>query len=296
MLLGLPGAGKTYYADQLEEQGYIVHSSDKIREEFGDINDQSKNNDVFQILHKRVKDDLKAGMSVVYDATNTKYKRRMGFLRELKNIDCEKICQWVYLPYEKCLEKNAARKRNIPEEVIKRMYLGFNVPHYYEGWNDIQIIGETHNKFALYKIDSLLSFQQDNSHHKFTLGKHLISTAGLTLEMADKRGDQELLGEAAFLHDIGKPFTKRFANAKNVPTIDAHYYNHQYCGAYDSVEYNVFGCDDVLTRAVIIMWHMQPYFWEKTQDEKMRLKYKKLWGDELYEQIMIVHKADKEAH
>lgn len=292
MLVGLPGTGKSYYAKQLEEKGYFVHCS----EEYGDVNDMSINNKVFRELQSRIRDDLKTGNSVIYDATNTKYKRRMGFLRELKSIDCEKICHWVYLPYEKCLENNEGRERSIPKEVIKQIYLNFNVPYYYEGWDDIQIIGETQSKLALNKIDSLCSYSQDNSHHKFTLGEHLLSTTWWVMENAMSREDKKLLSEAAYLHDIGKPFTKKFTNAKGVPSDEAHYYNHNFCGAYDSVDYEVFGCDDALTRAVIIMWHMQPNFWEKDQDEKQRLKYKKLWGDKLYEQIMIVHKADRAAH
>ena len=50
--------------------------------------------------------------------------------------------------------------------------------------------------------------------------------------------------------------------------------------------------------AVLIRWHMQPYFWEKdsVNGEKTMNKYKKLWGDELLEQIMKLHEADKKAH
>lgn len=39
MLVGLPGSGKSTYAEKLKEKGYIIHSSDAIREELtGDIN------------------------------------------------------------------------------------------------------------------------------------------------------------------------------------------------------------------------------------------------------------------
>jgi hypothetical protein len=38
--------------------------------------------------------------------------------------------------------------------------------------------------------------------------------------------------------------------------------------------------------------------WEKDNinGEKTMNKYKKLWGDELFEQIMKLHEADKKAH
>ena len=71
MLAGLPGSGKSTYAEELvRKEGFVVHSSDKIREELGDVNDQSKNEQVFTILHKRIKEDLRSGKNVIYDATN----------------------------------------------------------------------------------------------------------------------------------------------------------------------------------------------------------------------------------
>jgi predicted kinase len=69
--VGLPGSGKsTWMENHKEELDMIIHSSDAIREEFGNINDQSKNDLVFQTLHNRVKEDLLNGKNVCYDATN----------------------------------------------------------------------------------------------------------------------------------------------------------------------------------------------------------------------------------
>ena len=121
MMVGLPGSGKSTYADKLKEKGYVIHSSDNIREEFGDINDQSKNNDVFVTLHRRIKTDLKDSKNVVFDATNLSRKRRMAFLRELKNIPCEKECVLIATPYEMCMAQNIKRDRKVPFEVIFNM-------------------------------------------------------------------------------------------------------------------------------------------------------------------------------
>ena len=43
---------------------------------------------------------------------------------------------------------------------------------------------------------------------------------------------------------------------------------------------------------------MQPYFWEKETDfgEAMRQKYRKLWGEKLFNDVMKLHEADKIAH
>ena len=97
MLVGLPGSGKSTYAEKMRENGFHIHSSDSIREELtGDATSQDKNTDVFNELHKRIKDDLKNGISCVYDATNISMKRRKSFLEELEKYDCKKYayCLW----------------------------------------------------------------------------------------------------------------------------------------------------------------------------------------------------------
>lgn len=53
---GIPGSGKSSWAEANKEKlDFVIHSSDAIREELGDINDQSKNELVFTTLHKRIK-------------------------------------------------------------------------------------------------------------------------------------------------------------------------------------------------------------------------------------------------
>lgn len=62
MLIGISGCGKSSFARDFSE-GYDdieVFSSDAIRKEvFGDENDQTHNNEVFSILHKRIISSLK---------------------------------------------------------------------------------------------------------------------------------------------------------------------------------------------------------------------------------------------
>ena len=142
MLVGIPASGKsTWIKNNKDKLNMVVHSSDAIREEFGNINDQSKNELVFNTLHKRIKEDLMHGKNVCYDATNLSRKRRIHFLQhELRDIPCKKICVLFATPYEICLKNNANRERKVPEDVINRMIKNFEVPSYCESWNDIQIV------------------------------------------------------------------------------------------------------------------------------------------------------------
>ena len=132
MTIGLPGSGKSTYVERMND--VIIHSSDNIRQElFGDINDQTHNEEVFRILHKRIIEDLSNGKNVVYDATNINYKRRMEFLKSLNRFHCEKIALLFMTPIHVCIARNMMRERKVPENVIMKMYHCFYIPYYYEG-------------------------------------------------------------------------------------------------------------------------------------------------------------------
>ncbi|MFW5891636.1 MAG: AAA family ATPase, partial [bacterium] len=139
MLVGLPGSGKSVYAEKLEkEENYIIHASDRLREEmFGDSTNNENNHQLFQKLHKRIKNDLSENKNVIFDATNISYKRRRAFVQEIKKYNCKKECYLIATPYELCLKRNKKRNRQVPEHVITRMYKTIYIPQYYEGWNEI---------------------------------------------------------------------------------------------------------------------------------------------------------------
>jgi len=296
MMIGLPASGKSYKAEELSKvYNAKIHSSDSLRYElFGDVNNHENNDVLFLELHKRIKNDLKNGNSVIYDATNITYKRRMSFLSEIRKFNCNKIAVIMATPYEECLKRNQSRDRVIPEYVIKKMYLNWNIPYWYEGWDDIRIEYCNYKSFGfpVYLIEKYAFYNQDSHHHKLTLGEHL----NKTWEYVCKRGGDLPLRIAALLHDCGKPFTKSFINAKGEVTENAHYYQHHCVGAYDSLFYKTI--DNPIDHAILVQWHMQPYFWEKDMlsGKKQMMKYKKLWGDKLFNDIMLLHEADMAAH
>ena len=306
MLVGLPCSGKSTYVQPYTKSPHVeVFSSDTLREElFGNVDHQTDNALLFKELHKRIKDCLKSGKSAIVDATNINYKRRMAFLAELKNIPCHKECVLMATPYEVCLERNKIRDRKVPEYVIERMYKNFDVPWYYEGWDNITIKysegAEGSYGWSRDWIESMRTFDQENPHHTLSLGDHCIAAHKALNQLGKEAPDTDTymasfeLIHATLLHDCGKPFCKTFTNSKGEVTEVAHYYNHERIGSYDSLFYTTFG--DELYRAVLIRWHMQPYYWEKDNNEKLQNKYRKLWGEDLYKEIMLLHTCDKMAH
>lgn len=309
MMVGLPGSGKSTKAHELScLYNCPVFSSDSIREELtGSEECLDRDNEVFQILHTRVKEYLinhqGENKFVVYDACNIGYKKRMAFLQELKKIDCRKVCYFVWTPYTMCLENNKNRNRVVPEYAIKRMYKNIYIPQYYEGWDYI-IIDDKRAKIKNRTITDLFydeyyglcNIDQENPHHTLSIGDHCIACYMNTLSTTMDQPDFNL-SIAALLHDIGKAFTKDFFDSKGEPCDHAHYYQHHLVSAYDAVEFlEGMSNHDKLEILALIQWHMFPYFWEKDNNTKMQLKYRRLWGEKLHNKIMALHKADKEAH
>ena len=310
MLVGLPGSGKSTYIKKYFNQNLKVHSSDDIREELsGDVNNQDINKQVFELLHKRVKEDLKNGISCVYDATNISWKRRKAFLEELKSIPCWKICHIIATPFEICLEQNEQRDRKVPYEVIERMYKNFDIPWYNEGWDSIELWYENKNYKKAYKhwarfLEDTYTFEQDSKWHKETLGNHCNMCAHHILENVNQLNplNEKETFIAGVLHDCGKPFTQTYKDSKGNDSEFAHYYNHECVGSYNSLFYDMDDEVDRLLVSALIRWHMVLHFfkdWEqKTIDkyEKEFTEHKFLKEMEFYKALKLLNEGDKNAH
>lgn len=142
-----------------------------------------------------------------------------------------------------------------------------------------------------YFIQSYAAYNQENEHHKLSLGEHCLKTA----QLIDKNDIE--LKYAALLHDCGKPFCKTDLNVKGELTANAHYYGHEHIGAYEALFYEYPGIHE-LDVSILVNLHMIPYGWEKEKDNgtKTREKYRKIWGDKLYGMVLRLHEADKMAH
>lgn len=309
MLSGLPGSGKSTCAKSMVISGDngnykpIIHSSDGLREElFGNEATQGDNNILFTELHRRIKADLIAGKDVVYDATNISKKLRKQFLSELKNIDCTPICICVMTSYETCLKNNEKRDRQVPKEVIKRMQMNWQPPHYSEGFEKIKYIFSTlDDEFAddftiAAFFEKANTFDQENSHHALTLGEHCTKAA--TYIQEHKPDNYDLL-IATMLHDVGKLHTKTRINSKGIDDGNCHFYQHHCLGSYNILFYlhyaNQFVEEDLTYISNLVYYHMHPYLQWK-QSEKALKKDTNLLGEKMMNDIMVLHEADLFAH
>lgn len=305
MLVGLPGSGKSYFANKLKKlDNFVICSSDELRKElFGSYDVQDRNNQLFYELHNRIKQNLKDGKNVIYDATNISKKKRKSFLtNELKSICCVKKCICIMTPYEDCIYQNSIREKSVPNEVIKKMYSNWSPPNYNEGWDDIEIefhyVNTAPRDFSFFQFFygkvNACSIDHDNPHHTDTIGNHCVRAYRYIL---NNYPNSTNLAIAALLHDIGKPFTKsRIKFNGDIDSI-SHYYNHQNCGAYDSMFYLKFdnySNDSMIYISNLIYEHMRPFSaWQTAQSkEKDMLKFDK----EFFNDLEKLHNADISSH
>lgn len=140
MLIGIPGSGKSTYAEKIaERESAVVISSDRLREElFGNVLELRRNSKLFGEMYKRALQYLSEGKNVVLDATNITGCKRKSILNKFKSY--YKECYYIKTPLQKVLHQNRSRDRNVPENVIIRMYKILEEPDYNEGWDKINIV------------------------------------------------------------------------------------------------------------------------------------------------------------
>lgn len=296
MMIGLPGSGKSTEARKIaEKENAVIVSSDSIRKElYGNEEIQTDPAKVFRLVEVRIKEALKNGRNAIMDATNISGKRRKAWLEGLK--DCKKIAVLMATPIEECIARNSHRERVVPEDVIRNMHANFNIPFYFEGWDDIIVVYPDNTEMRNTSVEliagtsPLFDFDQKNPHHALSLGEHMLAACR---HLDDGGREDVAVLSAALLHDIGKADTQSFRDGI------AHYYGHQNAGAYNSLFESFMpfvkkaGPYVTLLRAALIQNHMEPYFWK---DEKRNEKCRRLWSEPFRDAVMAIYEADVAAH
>lgn len=280
LLVGLPASGKSTYArERLANDSTIILSSDELRKELlGDENCQENNEFVFKTLYKRAKEHLQNGKNVVIDATNINLKARRSALLQFEKMPIRREAIVFATPFELCIERDSKRARTVGEAVIKKFLYRFEIPMKYEGFDEIKIISKAKPYRFIDIYGKMIDFCQKNPHHKYFLDIHCMKCR----EKVENFTEDFSLIKSAGIHDIGKPYTQTF-DENGI----AHYYQHHNVGAY------MIMCSDKPIDIELIFYvnfHMQPFFWK---EHKTHDKYRKLFGERLYNNLMILHECDK---
>lgn len=148
ILIGIPGAGKSTLAHRLAARynPSTIVSSDEIRKHlYGDESIQGHPADVFRQARADLLAALRAGRSVIYDATNINPRFRRLTLGDLRREGADWIIgYWLQVPLHVCQRRNQARHRTVPDDVLRRMLQQLNrfPPCFAEGFDEIIILGE----------------------------------------------------------------------------------------------------------------------------------------------------------
>lgn len=325
VLCGLQGSGKSTVAKTLAEKysnlfgstsgpysewggqamtdfPAVIISSDQIRKDHPEIaNDNDK---VFDKYYADINYFLRKGSNVIADATNITIKSRKQIFERVKE-PCKKICYIVNTPIETCRERLTIRNQDpnthfVPLDVLDKYHKSFQVPFKEEGWDEILLDWVNIDYDEDYILNKMFHFDQNNPNHSLSLGEHSTEVFSRIVEQFNpgininniiwsdiENGTKETINliRGAHLHDVGKLFT-RLPN-KNNPEYDS-YLSHAEVGAYWKL-CNGFTVEETFYEN----YHMMTYNW---QTEKAINKWKKIFGEEKFNNLLLLNKADKEAH
>lgn len=149
LVFGLPGTGKTYFAEHLAEKLGVVHlNTDIVREKLhlkGSYDEKTKQQ-VYNELFKQVQMELKKGASLIVDGT-FHLNRRREQLEKLSAEENNTMCCIEIKAEEKTVRRRLKKSRKHSEagfDVYKTIKNDFEPPDidYLELWSDKEDIEE----------------------------------------------------------------------------------------------------------------------------------------------------------
>ena len=139
LLVGIPASGKSTYAQHLATvQGAVIVSTDAIRLKlYGNEEVQGNWSEIERELHRLIKHYVALNVPVIVDATHTKPEHRKPLLSLSSRIKW--ACYWLDADLNECQDRNQARARKVPRQVIKTMYnqLKLTPPTKSEGFTNV---------------------------------------------------------------------------------------------------------------------------------------------------------------
>jgi len=147
LLVGISGAGKSTFADKyLAEHPDVKYlSSDKIRGILGTSeDDQTVTPQVFGLIKRNLDEYLKAGKSVMIDATSLNAKERKDYLIAASKYNVDAIAYVFKRTRDQLIANQEKRKaaggRRVPDFVIDKMLAKFVVPSTSEGFKQVIMV------------------------------------------------------------------------------------------------------------------------------------------------------------
>ena len=131
---GIPGSGKTTLSKRIaDKHNATLYCYDDLP----NANLPSKKDEVRQSMWKDVLHDINQGKTVVVDDLLTTVEMRKNMLNALAEAKCRKVIIVMQTPFDICLQRNANRKRRLPEQFLYNFHDRYVPPSLDEGWDEI---------------------------------------------------------------------------------------------------------------------------------------------------------------
>lgn len=134
VMMGIPGSGKSTWAKQYVfrcDASFSIVSSDEIRKQVtGKLNDQSRNDEVWEVVVNQVQGALRSGRNVILDATNTSSDKRRKFVAALPA--CNRFLKVMHIHKSIAKQRIAkdlsegVERALVPDAIVETMYRRFN--------------------------------------------------------------------------------------------------------------------------------------------------------------------------
>jgi predicted kinase len=127
--IGTSGSGKSTFIKSLPQENLVVISPDDMRVEFtGNINDKSKDKEIYAESANRAIKAIKEGKQVVFDTTNLTKEKRRPFIEAIKKALPNANIQYKLMPLDAELAKQRIKaqiargenRANVSDETIDR--------------------------------------------------------------------------------------------------------------------------------------------------------------------------------
>lgn len=153
LMSGIPGSGKSYWAQHHIDNKTKYISRDEIR--FSMLTDEdeyfAKEKEVFKEFCRQIDKAFETYNTVIADATHLNFASRNKTLRNIKTKLDEINVIFINTPLEVAIERNSKRtgRKLVPEQTIRNMYNSIVLPDELEGINKTYIVDNTTQKIKI---------------------------------------------------------------------------------------------------------------------------------------------------
>jgi len=143
--MGPPAAGKSTYAEELAQQGWIIVSPDAIRELRGSA-PGADHLDTFFLAYRKTEYALRHRRDVVFDSTALTEDVRRSLRKIARKNSCAPHLVVVHASNRTCLTRNRKRLVPVPEEKMRAMLQDYERQYPLtarERWDSVRVIDGT---------------------------------------------------------------------------------------------------------------------------------------------------------